>query len=380
MENNNNETEKKARLLSKARKYQRIHLKLRLVKTIFWIVFLLAILFLGISANLRSWAESINPNPWLVVLFYLIGISMLAEFLFLPLSYYSSFMVEKRFGLSTENRISWTKDYIKSFLINLLLSIILLEFLYYLLREYTMWWLIAALGFILFFIFLARLAPTLLFPLFFKFKSLEDEQLKNRLLQLSEKAKVRILNVLEMDLSKKSKTANAALAGLGKSRRIILSDTLLSNFNTDEIETILAHELGHYTHRHLWKGIILQGFFSMVGFYLLNLLLARFIAYFGFRSIADVASFPLVILFIMFLGFILMPLANMYARQQERKADYFALKETTKSSAYISALEKLAELNLADPHPHPLVEFIFYSHPSINKRIKMAQDFSKKGK
>ncbi len=378
MANNVDKINKNKASLAKAKKYQGIHLKLRIVKTILWVVFLLVILFFGISSGLRNWAESINPNPWLVVLFYLMGLSILAEFLFLPLSYYSGFSVEKRFGLSTESRSSWLKDYMKSLSINLFLSIILVEFLYYLLRAYTKWWwLIAAFGFILFFILLARLAPIILFPLFFKFKPIEDEELKNRLLQLSEKLRVRILDILEMDLSKKSKTANAALAGLGKSRRIILSDTLLSNFDKDEIETILAHELGHYVGGHLWKGIILQGFFSVIGFYLLNLLLMKFITYFGFRNISDIASFPIAILVILFLGFILMPLSNMYARNHERKADYFALKQTIKPSAFISAMKKLAELNLADPQPHPLIEFIFYSHPSIKKRIKMAQDFLK---
>lgn len=371
---NSKSSELEESLLPKAKKYQRIQLRLRIAKAILWIAFLLIFLFSGASMGLGNLVETIDSNPWVVVLLYLVGLGLLIEILYLPLNYYSGYIIEHRFGLSTENRISWAKDYIKAFGINLALMLILVESLYYLLRELEKWWwLIAAFGFTLFFILLARLAPIILFPLFFKFKPLEDGELKDRLLRLSEEAEVRVIDVMEMDLSRKSKTANAAFTGIGGSRRIILSDTLLAKFTTDEIETIFAHELGHYVFRHLWKGILLQSGCSLIGFYLLHHFLKRLIGYFDFNSISDVASFPILMLIFMALGIILMPWANLYSRRQEHLADLFALQKTENPQAFISAMIRLGKLNLADPHPNPLIEFLFYSHPSIGKRIKVAQ-------
>jgi len=371
---NSKSCEAEESLLLKAKEYQRIQLKLRIAKAILWIAFLLIFLFSRASMGLRNLVESINSNPWLIVFLYLIGLSLLTEILFSPFSYFSGYILEHRFGLSTESRFGWAKDHIKASGINLALTLILVESLYYLIRELEKWWwLIAAFGFTLFFILLARLAPIILFPLFFKFKPLEDKELRDCLLQLSEKSGVRVIDVMEMDLSRKSKTANAALAGLGGSRRIILSDTLLSEFNKDEIITILAHELGHYVYSHLWKGILLQSGFSLIGFYLLYHFLKILIGHFDFHGISDIASFPILMLIFMALSIILMPLANLYSRRQEHRADFFALQKTGKPQAFISAMTRLAKLNLADPHPNPFIEFLFYSHPSIGKRIRMAQ-------
>ena len=375
----NREIEAEEALLDKAKRYQRIHLKLRVIKGILWIAFLLIILLTGASIKLRDTTLAINSNPWLVVALYFLALSISAELLFLPLSYYTGFLLEHRFGLSTESRLAWAKDYLKALAISLALSLLLVEALYYLLREGgRWWWLMAAIGFTLFFILLARITPIILLPLFFKLKCLEDKELNDRLMQLAEKVGVRIIGVMEMDLSRKSKTANAALAGLGSSRRIILSDTLLSNFNPNEIETVMAHEFGHYVYSHLWKGIFLQAGFSLIGFYLIHILLGSFIEHFNFHSKADVASFPLLILIALALGLLLMPWANAFSRRQERKADRFVLEKTKKPRAFISAMKVLAKLNLSDPQPHPLVEFIFYSHPSIGKRIEMAEKFYKK--
>jgi len=373
------ERESEEAFLAKAKRYQRIHLKLRVIKGIIWIAFLLIILLTGISIILRDTAASINPNPWLVVALYFLALSLSAELLFLPLSYYSGFLLEHRFGLSTESRLGWAKDYLKALAISLALSLLVVEALYYLLREGgKWWWLMAAFGFTLFFILLAKITPIILLPLFFKLKPLDDKELNERLLGLAEKVGVRIIGVTEMDLSRKSKTANAALAGLGSSRRIILSDTLLRNFNPDEIETVMAHEFGHYVYSHLWKGIFIQSGFSLICFYLIHILLGNFIKYFNFHSKANVASFPLLILIALALGFLLMPWANVYSRRQERKADRFALEKTKKPRAFISAMKMLSKLNLSDPQPHPLVEFIFYSHPSIGRRIKIAEKFYQK--
>ena len=222
----------------------------------------------------------------------------------------------------------------------------------------------------------ARATPAvLIFPIFFKVKPLENPSLTERLLELSRRAGTRVKGVFEWKLSEKSKKANAALMGLGNTRRIILSDTLLEKFQDEEVEAVLAHELGHHVHRHILQSIALQGVATFVGFYLIHRTLIWLTPHFGFQGIADFANLPLVALVTTFLSLALLPVVNSYSRAMERQADAYALRAIPSRAPFISSMEKLAELNLAERQPHPWIEFIFHSHPSIQKRIDFAQRF-----
>jgi STE24 endopeptidase len=177
-------------------------------------------------------------------------------------------------------------------------------------------------------------------------------------------------------MSRRTKAANAALTGMGKTRRIVLGDTLLAEFTTDEIETVLAHELGHHVHRDIPKGILVESIITMGGMYFASLVLNWGTKFFTLDGPADIAGLPLFILVIGIYGFLTMPLSNMYSRWRERRADEYALSITGNGSAYASAMKRLANQNLADADPEPWVEYLLHSHPALQKRIKTAQEFN----
>jgi STE24 endopeptidase len=199
--------------------------------------------------------------------------------------------------------------------------------------------------------------------------------LTERLLELSRRAGTKVKGVFEWKLSEKSKKANAALLGLGNTRRIILSDTLLEKFQDEEVEAVLAHEFGHHVHRHIFQLIAIQGSAMVLGFYLIHRTIDWLGPHFGFQGAADFANLPLLALVTTGLSLVLLPAVNSYSRALERQADTYALRAISSPAPFISSMEKLAELNLAERQPHPWIEFIFHSHPSIQKRIAFAQKF-----
>jgi STE24 endopeptidase len=203
----------------------------------------------------------------------------------------------------------------------------------------------------------------------------EHADLVMRLINLTDQAGTRVRGVYKFDMSRRTKAANAAIAGLGNTRRIILGDTLINEFTSDEIETVLAHELGHQVHRDIPIGILVDSVITLGGLYLASLVLEWGVVVFGFESISDVAAMPLLALVVGVYGLVTMPLENAYSRQRERRADEYALKLTGKGTAYASALTRLANQNLADADPEAWVEILLYSHPALNKRIAMAEDY-----
>jgi STE24 endopeptidase len=192
---------------------------------------------------------------------------------------------------------------------------------------------------------------------------------------LTEQAGTRVRGVYKFDMSRRTKAANAAIAGLGNTRRIILGDTLINEFTNDEIETVLAHELGHQVHRDIPIGILVESVITIGGLFLASLVLDWGVVFFGFESIGDIAAMPLLGLVIGVYGLVMMPLGNAYSRLREYRADEYALKATGKGAAYASALTRLANQNLADADPEPWVEILLYSHPALNKRITLAENF-----
>jgi STE24 endopeptidase len=230
--------------------------------------------------------------------------------------------------------------------------------------------------FVVIFVLLAQLAPVVLFPIFFKFKPLENESLKQRLVRLSERAGARVRGVYEWKLSDKSKKANAALTGLGNTRRILLADTLLENYSEDEIEAVMAHELGHHAHGHILKSIVVQAVITFIGFWLAARVLHFAVKQrmmFGTDRISDFSDLPLLALVSTVVSFLLMPALNAWSRHNERQADSYALKSIASVEPFITSMDKLAAQNLAERNPAPWIEFLFHSHPAISKRIAAAR-------
>nr|MCU0332458.1 M48 family metallopeptidase [Ignavibacteriaceae bacterium]MCU0364598.1 M48 family metallopeptidase [Ignavibacteriaceae bacterium]MCU0406233.1 M48 family metallopeptidase [Ignavibacteriaceae bacterium] len=223
---------------------------------------------------------------------------------------------------------------------------------------------------------LSQIFPVLIFPIFYKITPLEDENLRARITNLAKNAKLKVENVYKFNMSKNTKKANAAFTGLGKTKRIILGDTLLNNYSMEEIETVIAHELGHYKKKHIGKNIIIGTASSFLTLFIIALLYQNSLDWFGFDSIAQVSALPLLALWSMLIGIIQTPLGNILSRKFEYEADEYAVIETKNPFAFKKTLEKLTEQNLGDKEPHPFVEWFFYSHPSIKNRLKAIENFA----
>ena len=222
---------------------------------------------------------------------------------------------------------------------------------------------------------LVNLAPVVLLPLFFTFKPLEKATLRDRLTALASKAGTRIMGVYEWTLSDRTKKANAALTGMGNTRRILLSDTLLAEYSDDEIEVILAHELAHHVHRDIWTSVLYDMVLTFTGFFAAHLALQRAVPFFGLQGIADPAGIPILLLTAGAIGLCVKPLLNAVSRSHERRADSYALKMTENPSAFITAMKRLGQQNLAEDSPSKLVQAFFYTHPPIKERLRAAQSW-----
>jgi len=363
---------------AEARQYNRIRRRLSLADMALNFVFLIALLATGWNTTLRDWSYRASGQRYtLAVFFYVLMLLVIGKLLSFALDYYG-FHVEHRFNLSNQKLKSWLWDEAKGWLVGLVVAVILVELIYGTIRIAPIkWWLIAWTIYNGLAIFFAQIAPVVLFPLFYKFHPLNDEELKERLVKLSERAGTRVRGVYEWKLSEKSKKANAALAGLGATRRIILADTLLQNYSADEIEAVLAHELGHHVHKHILKSIVLQVGISLVGFWVVSQGLAAAVERGMFDRITDFASLPLLVLMTTAMSLILMPVMNAYSRQKEREADRYCFKSVPKIAPFISSMNKLAEQNLSEREPSRLVEVWFHSHPPVSKRIAAAEAWMK---
>jgi len=341
---------------------------------------LIVLLATGWTGTLRDIAlnRTASHNYTFAVFFYVLMLVLISKILGLPLEYYG-FLLEHRYHLSNQRLRSWLWDEFKSFLIGLILASVIVELLYLLMRqEPQYWWLVAWAVFLGLFVLLAQLAPVVLFPIFYKFEPLDNDELKRRLIVLSERAGTRVRGVYKWHLSEKSKKANAALTGLGATRRIILADTLLDNYSDDEIEAVLAHELGHHVHRHILKSIFVQAGITLFGFWLANEVLHYAIERFDmFETLSDFANLPLLILVATVLSFLLMPALNAYSRFNERQADRYCFQSVASIEPFISSMNKLAEQNLAEKTPSRWVEWLLHSHPAIAKRVAAAETWAK---
>jgi STE24 endopeptidase len=360
---------------AESRRYNRIKRWMGISDFAIGIGLLIVLLATGWTGTLRDLAyRGAWQNYTIAVFLYVTMLMVISKLIGLPLDYYG-FRLEHRFHLSNQRMRSWLWDEAKGWLIGLLVATVVVELIYFLLREDPQhWWLIAWVVFLGLFILLAQLAPVVLFPIFYKFEPLDNEELKRRLVVLSERAGTRVRGVYRWHLSEKSRKANAALTGLGATRRIILADTLLENYSNDEIEAVLAHELGHHVHRHILKSILMQAGITLFGFWLANYVLRYAVERRGmFETLSDFANLPLLVLVSTVLSFLLMPALNAYSRFNERQADEYCFQSVASVDPFISSMNKLADQNLAERTPSRLVEWFFHSHPAIAKRVAAAE-------
>jgi STE24 endopeptidase len=351
-----------------------------------WTALVLALMLgTGASRALAAWAESIahqlTSGPWtsaLVVVLYVAVLSLVHEIGSAPLAFYSGFRLEHRYGLSSERLGEWLRDRLKSLAIGLTLGAAAASVMYVFIRRWPgAWWLPTGAIFALVTVGLTNLAPVFLVPLFYRVRPLDRAALTPRLLALAERAGARVLGAYEWGLGAKTRKANAALAGLGTTRRILVSDTLLAEYSDEEIEIVLAHELGHHVHGDIWKGLAFESALMLTGFYAASRALEVFAPRLGLAGASDPAGLPLLLLAAGAVSVVLLPVAHALSRAHERSADRFALELTRNPAAFISTMRRLAAQNLAEERPSRLIRWLFYSHPPIAERIAAAQGFKR---
>lgn len=360
-----------------AKEYARIQRRLSFVELGFFVLILALFLLTGISSALRDWAAQFGGPYFVTVALYGLVLGATFFLISLPLDFYSGYTLPTRYGLNTQSVAGWVSDSVKSLVLTAVLGIVGLEVLYWLLGEFPVWWwvLMAA----LLWLFSAAslwLAPLLLMPLFYKIEPLNNPELVARLTRLAESAGAKVRGVYMMNMSSRTTTANAMLAGLGGTRRIILGDTLLANYTDDEIETVLAHELAHHVHNDLLWGLGFEAVIIAIGMWFASVLLGWGVTAFSYRGVGDVASLPIFVAAMSIFGLLTMPLTNFLSRQRERAADLYALKTTGNVPAFRSVMLKLAGQNLSEADPPAWVRTLFYSHPPISERIGVADSES----
>lgn len=365
------------RMTASAKRYQTIKNRLFFIETTLIVAYLVFFQCSGLSGLTSVWASSLFKEQPLVIVVYLCIFGGMYYAIVLPLKFYKEFLLEHQYNLSTQTVWGWVRDVAKEVAIASPIALIFVELLYLLLRAAEQfWWIWMALICFLFSILFTRIFPVLILPLFYKYRPLDNLRLKDALIRLAKQSGVNVLDCFQIDFSRKTKKANAALVGLGRSKRIILTDTLLSHYSDDEIKVVLAHELGHFKHRHLWKLITFGAVSNLVGFYLVFYASNAIITLLDIAHIYAIETFPTIALVLSLFGFMMLPLSNGYSRFLEREADAFALAESGDRKAFIGCMEKLAQQNLSDLSPSRFIEIWLYDHPPISKRIRFAMEQS----
>ena len=362
-----------------AKQYARIKRRLWVFEETFSLLYALIWLVMDWSTGIRTWLSGFFSNDWLMVAGF-VGIFGGIYFLLnLPLSYYAGYVLPHRFDLSNQSLKDWLTDMAKNLALGIVLGLFLIEVVYFVLRVTgDAWWLWMTGAMLLFTVVLTNLSPILIMPIFNKFTPLGEEHadLEERLIQLAEKAGTKVKGVYKMDMSRRSKQANAFLTGIGNTRRIVLGDTMIEEFSNDEIETVLAHELGHHVHNDIPWMIGFGTILTALGFFLVSLAMNWAINTFGLNGVSDPAGLPALMILLSLYQLVIMPIDNAFSRWRERMADNYALEATGKSKAFSSAFTRLANQNLGEVDPEPWVVFLFYNHPPLNQRIEKAENWS----
>lgn len=342
------------------------------------IAFLVVLMVSGLSFALEE--ALAFPMAARVALYAAILIAGYSLVLF-PLELHEDYFLPRRYGLLAQGLGDWLRDKMRSTFLELLLGVAMLVALYWVMGRFpASWWLLASLLVMLLTVLATDLAPVVFIPLFFKMRPLADEGLRERLIRMVERAKVRAFGVYTMESGRRGPGANAGLMGLGSTRRIVITDTMVSACSPEEIEAVVAHELGHHRHGDILRLMAVQSALVLIGFYLLHLVLDLMAPVLKYAGPADAGAFPLLALFAFLYVLLVSPLMNAYSRRLERDADRYALRLTDNPGAFASVMARLTDQYLADADPAKWVEILSYDHPSYHRRLAAAESYlSEKG-
>jgi len=337
------------------------------------------LLFTGLSARFRTWA-SIARHQFAVTWLYAVIFLVAHYLLILPFSIYRRFVVETDYGFLNQTFWQWWGDDLLNLALELLLAVVPIWLLYFTIRKYRRWWLAFTIVMAPVIVLLVAVAPVFVSPMFNKFEPLKDEALETEIRDLAVRAGIGDADIFQVDASRQSNRLNAYVTGVLGSERIVLYDTMIDNFTVDEIKFVMSHEIGHYVKRHIWWGLLVTvlflGFAAWLTGRTIGSVIRRFRRQFGFDRLSDIASLPLLLLFASVILFLFQPITNAASREMERQADRFSMELSGASAeTATSAFEKLSSHNLSDPDPHPVIEFWFYTHPALKKRIAFVQGY-----
>jgi STE24 endopeptidase len=362
-----------AEILAKTAAYTLEQSRVGLIESVVDHLLLLAFLFGGLLGLYDRWISSLSGSFVVSGLLFFLFLVLAQTLLDIPFSLYHTFRIENRYGFNTLTRRLWLADLLKSTAISLLLLSLLVSGALALVRwSPGFWWLWVWGFFAVVTIFLIYIAPYVIEPLFFKFSPVAEEGLEEEIRAMMEKAGVKVSRVMQVDASRRSRHSNAYFTGIGRVKRIVLFDTLLTQMNHREILAILAHELGHWKKRHIMKRLILTEAGGLLALYLAY----RLLQWGGLPGLMGLSqsSFPAQLVILMFLGslvaFPFTPLSSWLSRRHERQADRYGCELSGAPDALAAALIKLSGENLANLHPHPIYAMFYYSHPPVVERVQ----------
>lgn len=360
----------------KAKVYEWTNRKIGLLMSLVGAVFNLIFYVTGFSYKIANW--NFFSSLALIFLIYMLIYAVIQEIIEFPLSYLSGFVIEKKYEFSNQTRGEWFKEHLKSFIVSLILSVILFGALLYIFESWgNLWWLVASCFMVFFSVVMSMIFPVWIMPIFHKYEPIEDEELKNSLRGILEKGGLKIKGFFKEDTSKKTTKENAMLAGLGKTKRVILTDNIIDNMKTDEIRTVIAHEVGHYKWAHMPKMIFTSLFFNLFAFYLLHVTFKALFPDFLTGVRANITLLPMFLLFLSLIDLAFLKiLQNALVRMFENQADGEALKLTEDADAFKRAMAGLANRNLSNAYPNFWVKLIYYSHPPVGERLARAEKFN----
>jgi STE24 endopeptidase len=357
---------------ARATRYHRIQLGLAMAGWLLGLAYLVIVLATGVAHDLADAAGGVVAAWWWSVGVVAFGLAAGQRLLLFPIAWVRGYVLPRRYGLLHQRLAAWLGDRAKAAALGGLLGLTAVEIVYGLIRLTPWWWLVAAALFFAGQVVMTIVVPIWVMPLFYRLTPLGEGPLRERLSALAARVGVPVVGVWVADQSRKSRTANAAVVGLGRTRRIVLFDTLVAGFEPAEIESVLAHELGHHVHGDIRRGLLAQAVLTVVSLAVADVALAAGVRWWHLSGPADPAGLPWLSLVTAVLGIVVLPAANAFSRRLERQADDFAL-ATFDRDAFVGAMERLAGLNLAERRPHPLKEFLLYSHPAIDRRIARAR-------
>ena len=360
-----------------ARRYEKENRLLGLASSLLALFIVLAFYFSGLSSRLANLGIS-SSIIWTFLLYVALFQAIVFVFSF-PLNFYSSYIHEHKWNFSNHTVKSWLWEQTKSFFVGLIILFILLGLLFWIMAQFPQtWWLIAGLAMALVGVIFATLFPVVVLPIFNKYKLIQNKELTDALEKILSKGGLRSSGFFEEDMSRQTKKENAFLAGLGKTRRVVLGDNLMKNMTIPEIESIIAHEVGHFKHKHIWKNIVVGTGEQLIVFYFINLAMKNLFPQFLSSTRSNLTLFPMFAILIgVISGFLFGPVGKMLSRQFEKQADSYAMKNIKDKKAFMTALAGLADRNLSNAYPAWWVKFLYYSHPPIGERLSMAEKFNK---